>query len=145
MEKITLIKAYRQNETMRLLGLTDILEQIRSRAYEEATQMIRNAYPMLDLRREADGSVSGASAILNKLPRICFASALTNRNHQRVNLGYTGLVLLEVNNLTGYDEADAVRKGAGEVPQTLMAFVGASGLRNPPHTRSLSGGYSKPQ
>ena len=127
MEKITLIKAYRQNETMRLLGLTDILEQIRSRAYEEATQMIRNAYPMLDLRREADGSVSGASAILNKLPRICFASALTNRNHQRVNLGYTGLVLLEVNNLTGYDEADAVRKGAGEVPQTLMAFVGASG------------------
>ena len=42
--------------------------------------------------------------------------------------GYTGLVLLEVNNLTGYDEAEAVRRGAGEMPQTLMAFVGADGM-----------------
>ena len=52
---------------------------------------------------------------------------MENRNHQRVTLAYTGFVLLEVNNLTGYDEADAVRKGAAEVPQTMMAFVGASG------------------
>jgi hypothetical protein len=36
-------------------------------------------------------------------------------------------VLLEVNNLTGSDEAEAVRRGAGEMPQTLMAFVGADG------------------
>jgi hypothetical protein len=34
---------------------------------------------------------------------------------------------LEVNNLTGQDEADAVRRGAAEMPQTLMAFVGADG------------------
>jgi len=127
MAKITMIKTYRQTETMRLLELTELLEQIRSAAYDDAVRMMRNAYPVLDLRREADGSMTGASTILNKLPRLCFASELTNRNHQRMNLGYTGLVLLEVNNLTGYDEADAVRKGAGEVPQTLMAFVDASG------------------
>ena len=32
-----------------------------------------------------------------------------------------------MNNLTGSDEAEAVRRGAGEMPQTLMAFVGADG------------------
>ena len=35
--------------------------------------------------------------------------------------------MLEVNNLTSQDEADAVRRGAAEMPQTLMAFVGADG------------------
>ena len=35
---------------------------------------------------------------------------------------------MEVNNLTGSDEAEAVRRGAAEMPQTLMAFVGADGL-----------------
>ena len=32
-----------------------------------------------------------------------------------------------MNNLTGLDEAEAVRKGTSGVPQTLMPFVGASG------------------
>ena len=32
-----------------------------------------------------------------------------------------------MNNLASHDEADAVRKGAAEMPQTLMAFVGADG------------------
>ena len=127
MAKITLIKNYRQTETLRLMELTDLLDQIRSDVFGETVRMVRNAYPLLDLRREADGSVSGASVILDKLPRICFASEMENRNKQRVNKGYTGLVLLEVNNLTGFDEAAAVRQGAGEMPQTLMAFVGASG------------------
>ena len=121
------MKTYRQTETLRLMELTDLLVQIRSDAYGETVRTMRKAYPLLDLRREADGSVSGASLILDKLPRICFASEWENRNKQRVFRGYTGLVLLEVNNLTGFDEAAAIRQGAGEVPQTLLAFVGASG------------------
>ena len=127
MSEITLIKPYRQSETLRLYTQTDIVELLRSDSYAELINDLRSYYPMLELRREADGSVSGSDLIANKLPRICFASKMENRNRQRVTLGYTGLVLLEVNNLTGYVEADAIRKGAGEVPQTLMAFVGASG------------------
>ena len=127
MAKITLMKPYRQIETLRLFELTDILNVIRSGEYKEVVVQLRRAYPVLDLRREADGQVSGASLLLGKLPRICFASEMENRNKQRVNRGYTGLVLLEVNNLTGFDEAAAIRQGAGEMPQTVMAFVGASG------------------
>ena len=41
---------------------------------------------------------------------------------------YNGLVLLEVNNLGSFDEAEAVRKSASLIPQTMLAFVGSSGL-----------------
>ena len=47
--------------------------------------------------------------------------------HECITKCYNGLVLLEVNNLTGQDEASAVRRGAAEMPQTLMTFVGADG------------------
>ena len=127
MTKITLLKPYRQTETLRVLELTDIVELIRGTEYRQIVDEFRRLYPVFNLTRQNDGTVSGADMTIGKLPRICFASEMENRNHQRVYLNYTGLVLLEVNNLTGFDEADAIRKGAGEVPQTLMAFVGASG------------------
>ena len=127
MTKITLLKPYRQTETLRVLELTDIVELIRGTEYRQTVDEFRRLYPVFNLTRQNDGTVSGADMTIGKLPRICFASEMENRNHQRVYLNYTGLVLLEVNNLTGFDEADAIRKGAGEVPQTLMAFVGASG------------------
>ena len=127
MMKVTLLKPYRQQETLRPLELTDIVELIRGAEYRHVVDEFRRLYPVFDLTRQPDGSVTGAHMTIGKLPRICFALEMENRNHQRVTLGYTGLVLLEVNNLTGYDEAEAIRIGAGEVPQTLMAFVGASG------------------
>ena len=58
---------------------------------------------------------------------LCFAQQLENRNHQRISKGYTQLVLLEVNHLQSYEEAVAIRNGAALMPQTLLAFVGASG------------------
>ena len=64
-----------------------------------------------------------------KIPRVCFASEMENRNKLRVRKNYTGFVLLEVNNLTSYDEAVAIRQGAGLMPHTLLAFVTASGSR----------------
>ena len=127
MARITLMKPYRQGETLRLYEQTDIVNVIRKGEYSEIVNQLRHAYPILELERQADGKVMGASLFLDKLPRICFASELENRNKQRVSRGYTGLVLLEVNNLTGFDEASAIRRGAGEMPQTVMAFVGASG------------------
>ena len=127
MAKITLMKPYRQTETLRLVELTELVDMIRGEEYRALMNEIRKSYPIYHWQREADGTMTGAEFFTNLLPRICFASELVNQNHKRVSRGYTGLVLLEVNNLTGLDEAEAVRKGAGEVPQTLMAFVGASG------------------
>ena len=127
MKKITLMKTYRQAETLRLVELPELVDLIRSVEYRTLIGEIRKNYPIYHWQREADGTMTGVEFFTNVLPRVCFASELVNKNHQRVTRGYTGLVLLEVNNLTGQDEAEAVRKGAGEIPQTLMAFVGASG------------------
>jgi len=115
MTKVTLIKPYRRGETLRQLELSEVMELIRGDEYRKMVDEMRAAYPLMN------------EYYAQRLPRICFAQVLENRKGQRVCRGYTGLVLLEVNNLTGYEEAAAVRSGAGEMPQTLLAFVGAGG------------------
>ncbi len=127
MLKVTLLKNNRQVETLRLVELPTLVASIKTKEYENEVNELRTLYPVLKLERKDDGSVSGAENFTRKIPRVCFASELENRNHQRMNRKYTGLVLLEVNNLRSYEEAAAVRQGAGQMPQTLLAFVGASG------------------
>ena len=124
---ITLLKPYRQTETLRLYEISKIVDIIRQGDYNPVVSELRNLYPMLRLERQPDGTVSGSTYISRYLPRICFGQELEKRNQQLVVKGYTGLVLLEVNNLPNLAEAQGIRRGAAELPQTLLAFVGASG------------------
>ena len=129
MTKVTFIKNYRNKETLRLVELQEVASIIRQGEYADEVGMFRNDLPLMTFaQRSNDGSFSGYENWPKNLPRICFALEQEHRKGARVTRGYTGLVLLEVNNLTSHDEADAVRKGAAEMPQTLMAFVGADGL-----------------
>ena len=127
MNKITIVKTARGKEKLRLADIPTLVEIIRTRRYETEVNALRGMYPLLRLERQVDGSLAGADNYTLKIPRVCFTSAIENRNHQRTNKGYTGLVLLEVNNLQSYEEAAAIRKGTGMMPQTLLAFVGGSG------------------
>ena len=127
--RITLIKSYRNKETLRLLELQEVAELISQGEYDTEVSMFRRDLPTMRYAHVSNnGTLEGYENWPKDLPRICFALEQENRNHELVTLGYTGLVLLEVNNLTSYDEAVAIRRGAGEMPQTLMAFVGADGL-----------------
>ncbi len=126
--KVTIVKNYRNTETLRSAEFTEVVRSIQACEHREAVQQVRYLYTAFTLTRQSDGSMSGAENFTNKIPRVCFASEMENRRKQRVIKGYTGLVVLEVNNLTSYDEAVAIRQGAGLMPQTLLAFVGASGL-----------------
>ena len=127
--RITLIKSYRNKETLRLLELQEVAELISQGEYDTEVSMFRRDLPTMRYDRVSNnGTLEGYENWPKDLPRICFALEQENRNHELVTLGYTGFVLLEVNNLTSYDEAVAIRRGAGEMPQTLMAFVGADGL-----------------
>lgn len=127
-KRITIIKNYRNKETLRLVELQEVASIIRQGEYVEEVDKFRNDLPLMTFaQRSNDGSFSGYVNWPKDLPRICFALEQEHRKGERVTKGYTGLVLLEVNNLTGSDEADAVRNGAAEMPQTLMAFVGADG------------------
>ena len=126
--RITLVKSYRNKETLRLLELREVAELISQGDYDAEVSTFRRDLPTMTYAHiSANGTIEGYENWPKDLPRICFALEQENRNHELVTRGYTGLVLLEVNNLTGSDEAEAVRRGAGEMPQTLMAFVGADG------------------
>ena len=126
--RITLIKNYRNKDTLRLVELQELADFIRNGEFQEQVSEFRNVFPLMTFAdRNDDGTLTGYVNWPKNLPRICFALEQEHRNGERITRGYTGLVLLEVNNLTSHDEADAVRRGTAEMPQTLMAFVGADG------------------
>ena len=126
--RVTIIKNYRHKETLRLVDLQVLADTISKGEYTEQVSEFRRVYPLMHYScRRSDGTLEGYVDWPKDLPRICFALEQENRNGSRVTRNYNGLVLLEVNNLTGQDEAEAVRRGAAEMPQTLMAFVGAEG------------------
>ncbi len=127
MMNITLLKTYREKETLKVVDLEQVVDMIRTAAYRKEIYELQNLYPIVGRESLEDGSTWNYAYATQEVPRLCFAAAWVNRNRQRVNLGYSGLVLLEVNNLTSYEEAAAIRNGAGQMPQTLIAFVGATG------------------
>ena len=126
--KVTIIKNYRYKETLRTSELQELASMMRSGEYQEQVSEFRHVYPLADFKScQADGTLDSLPEWTKNLPRICFALEQEHRNHERITKQYNGLVLLEVNNLTGHDEASAVRRGASEMTQTLMTFVGADG------------------
>ena len=126
--RITIIKSYRNKETLRLMELQALADTISTGEYKEQVSEFRRVWPLMTYAdRRDDGTIDGYQNWPKDLPRICFALKQENRNGERVIRGYNGLILLEVNNLTGQDEAEAIRRGAAEMPQTLMTFVGADG------------------
>ena len=126
--KITLIKQYRSKDTLRQLNLEEVIESIRSCEYINEVSELREVYPLVKDKRMEDGSLNIYLPTEKPLPRICFALEMVTKGENRLIKSYSGLVLLEVNNLQSTDEANAVRRGAAEMPQTLLAFVGADGL-----------------
>ena len=125
--KVTVIKRYRNRETLRLMPLDELVETIRSGKYENEVEALRQYYPIVRDQRAADGTLTHLLTEKAQLPRVCMALQMETVRQSRLVKGYSGLVLLEVNNLPGIDEAQAVCRGAAEMPQTVMAFTGADG------------------
>ena len=65
---------------------------------------------------------------IDRLPRVCPSLEWQRKGTDgKEVLRYNGIVLLEVNRLTGRGEAERVKAKARLFPQTLAAFVGSSG------------------
>ena len=126
--KVTIVKQYlNRKETYTTLELTEVVRRIKQQVYESVCREVREQLPLMEAR-ERLGRKDGVDAPWSYLlPRVCFSSLMLNRNKQRVMKAYNGLVLLEVNNLASFEEARAVMKSAGMIPQTMLAFIGASG------------------
>ena len=125
--RVTIIKSYRHRNTLRLMELGTLAATIRSCEYQEQVNTLRQYYPLMKGHRGKDGTLTAWPQFTKQLPRVCMALEMETRGQNRQVKDYSGAVLLEVNNLPGLAEAEAVRKGAGEMPQTLLAFVGAEG------------------
>ena len=128
MIKVTIIKLHRNQETLKLYDLSTIVSNIQIESFKRTCSEIRKEYPLTEVRQRLGDMDEIEPEVSKRLPRICFSAALLNKNKQRVMMAYNGLVLLEVNNLGSFDEAQAVRKSASLIPQTMLAFVGSSGL-----------------
>ena len=128
MAKATIIRQYRNAETLRQMELSEVVDNIRSQVYAAPCSELRQIYPLAEVKQRLVNSGGLTFNCTKDLPKVCFATAMGNRNKQRVMKAYNGLVLLEVNNLASLDEAEAVRKSASRIPQTMLAFIGASGL-----------------
>ena len=127
MNKVTIIKNYRNTETLSKLSVEDVVKLIRSREYREQCILLHDEFLLAEAQQKFEPADNYLSSFTKGLPKVCFAVEMENKNKQRVTRAYNGFVLLEVNNLTGKEEAEAVRKGASQIPYTMLAFVGASG------------------
>ena len=126
--KVTITRPYRDKETLKLYELSTIVSNIRIESFKMTCGEIRREYPLTEVQQRLDGTGATESEAARRLPRVCFSAEILNRNKHQEILVYNGLVLLEVNNLSSFDEAEAVRNSASLIPQTMLAFVGSSGL-----------------
>ena len=127
MMKITILRQARNAQTLRLIDVEEAVTMIQDQAFGDICRQVREVYPLAEVRKKYEGGDGFLSYYTQGLPSVCFAAAWENRNKQRLMRSYNGLVLLEVNNLAAFEEAEAVRQGASQIPQTMLAFVGASG------------------
>ena len=105
--------------------------RMHSRDMEYIVGLLKNgkdAEAILSVRRKLNMAFLARTTDLSgKLPVLAFGSTF-KKNGDGIQLRrYNGYVLLEVNGLESQSEAEAVRREAAALPQTLLAFVGLSG------------------
>ena len=127
MIKVSIIKNKGEKEIITRLDLNDLANFIRLGWREKMVRRIRMAYHLMNPQRQVDGQVLTQFDGGIKLERICFAQDMDNWKGKRRFLGYNGLVVIEVNDLSSYEKAVEIRNEAAKMPETLMAFLGGSG------------------
>ena len=127
--KITILKQARKKVVINRLELQELAEMIRENPIKEKVFNLRLNYQFLKPKRMGDGQiiVDDEQHTVN-LPRILFAAECVNYKEIQKGLKYNGLVVVEVNGLKTYEEAVNIRNQAAKMDETLMAFLGASGM-----------------
>lgn len=65
---------------------------------------------------------------IDRLPRICPGEVVKRKRDGSSQARYTGVTILDVNNITSQQEAAAIKAKAAAWPTTLATFIGSSGL-----------------
>ena len=127
--KVSLLKVSRKKEVIKRLELAELAEMIRENPEKDKVFNLRLNYQFLKPQRRNDGQIiiDDEQHTVN-LPRLLFAAECMNYKEMQKGLRYNGLVVVEVNGLKSYEEAVTVRNQAARMDETVMAFLGASGM-----------------
>ena len=127
--KISLLKVSRKKEVIKRIELSELAEMIRKSPEESKVFNLRLNYQFYKPQRMADGQITldDQKHTVN-LPRLLFAVECMNYKEMQKGLKYNGLVVVEVNGLKTYEEAVGIRNQAARMDETVMAFLGASGM-----------------
>ena len=83
--RITLVKSYRNKETLRLLSLQEVAELISMGEYDEQVRAFRRDLPTMRYACVSNnGTLEGYDNWPKDLPRICFALELVLRTAEVV-------------------------------------------------------------
>lgn len=126
--KVTLLKHSRKKEVINRLELSEMAEMIRNNPMQKKVFDVRLNYQFIRPKRMNDGQIMVDDEHTINLPRILFAAECINFKEMQKGLRYNGLVVLEVNGLKTYEEAVRIRNLAARMDETIMAFLGASGM-----------------
>ena len=126
--KVTLLKRDGNKEVVNRIELEKMAEAIRGGLFDQSVRDLRTIYHLLTTHRLDDGQIATNWKGGIRLPRVCFAADYERRKGELRMLGYNGLVTLEVNGLPTYEKAVEVRDAAKKMPETLMCFLGGSGM-----------------
>lgn len=122
--KITLIREDRESgkETLSTCEADAWIDRIKTETKEEHVTRLRS---MLLYTNPDSG---GYYEHIDKLPRIYPSVEFgRSRDNGRKLKHYNGVVMLEVNHLSGLSEVELVKRQAALLPQTWAAFAGSSG------------------
>ena len=125
--KVTIIRDKGDHEVVNREEMIGVAGLIQKGWREKSVLHLRELYHLITVERQEDGRVKTNLKGGIQLERICFASEFDNYRGERRQLGYNGLVVIEKNGLDTYEQAVEIRNKVSRMPQTMMAFLGASG------------------
>ncbi|WP_288147605.1 BT4734/BF3469 family protein [Bacteroides acidifaciens] len=117
--RITQIRDDGKVNTLRTLKIEQLVEQMK---VETKAQLVSAMREVLSYILPGD-----KNDYVQKVPKLLPAAAFIRKNGIMTMSEYNGIVMLQVNNLSGLMEADAVKERVKELPQTYLAFTGSSG------------------
>ena len=126
--KVSLLKISRKKEVIKRLELSELAEMIRENPEKERVFDLRLNYQFYKPERQEDGQIMIDGKHVLNLPRICFGVEFDKYKEKPRLLAYNGLVVVEVNGLKTYEEAVSIRNQVARMDETVMAFLGASGM-----------------
>lgn len=117
--RITQVRDDGKVNTMRTLKIEQLVEQMKK---ETKAQLVSNMREVLPYILPGD-----KNDYIERVPKILPAAAFVRKNGVMAMAEYNGIVMLQVNGLSGRMEADEVKECVKELPQTYLAFIGSSG------------------